>query len=129
MSKKINDLLAKIKDSETSLKSLAVDIFSEIDPEKKHYRELVWLAAMPETLRPQAFTIFSQVIDGVIPKELPLSELVRLTRSSIMFEVLESGEIYETSGRLTNDDKIAVKILGSEFLSFLHGETLVRRFF
>ncbi len=129
MSQKIYEMLRSLKDEKQNLKNLAIDLFSELDPERKHYRELVWLSAIPETLYPEAEKIFSAVASVLTPKKITFKQLMDSDVSGIMFYITETGDHYDYLGVDPADGRGLVKRFGTKYISTLHDDTEITRLF
>jgi hypothetical protein len=130
---KKHEVLDLLKSKDCNFKDLVSNLFLTIDPEKKNYRELIWLMAMPDSLKKEAHTIVKSTLSAIEPEPATLGELLDAYPRGAMFDAPGLGKSFTTEGPVfcanTNSiiiDEYACKEVGTERVISLPYSTSIR---
>jgi len=98
--KKKHEVLEHLKAKDSNFKDLVANLFQVIDPEKKSYRELIWLMAMPDSLKKEAHNIVRHTLSAIEPEPETLGDLVNGYSSGTIFDAIGLGKSYTMEGPL-----------------------------
>jgi hypothetical protein len=133
---KKHEVLDHLKAKDCNFKDLVANLFLVIDPDKRNYRELIWLMAMPDSLKKEASNIVRHTLSAIEPEPQTLGNLVESYPVGTMFDAIGLGKSYITEGPIfdasTNSiiiDEYACKELGKEARVSLPYDTKIRLIF
>ena len=126
---KVMEKLRKLDQKEVQVREVVSEVFS-FDPEKKFYREQIWLTAMPDSLRPLASDFLYKVATHLMPFPTTLRELSDTDYPYIMFETEEAGSTFEFQGLPPDKPDFAIcKKFGSNVSCYIPLDTRIKRLF
>jgi len=91
---------------------------------------MIWLSAMPESLKSMSSEIICNVVKDLMPEPKTIKELLDTDFPYVMFDDLETGKTYELSGEYPDKkDMVTVKKFGTTELCDLPLETKIKSLF
>jgi hypothetical protein len=96
--KKKYEVLEHLKAKDCNFKDLVANLFQVLDPEKKNYKELIWLMAMPESLKKEASNIVRYTMSAIEPEPDTLKDLVESYPIGTMFDAIGLGKSFTMEG-------------------------------
>jgi hypothetical protein len=133
---KKHEVLEHLRAKDCNFKDLVGNLFQIIDPEKKNYRELIWLMAIPDSLRKEAHTIVRATLSALEPEPETLRDLVESFPRGTLFDAVGLGKSFTTEGPIfdaaTNTilvDEYACKEIGKQSITSLPLDTKIRWIF
>lgn len=97
---KKHEVLEHLKKRSSNYKDLISNLFSIIDPDKKNYKELIWLMAMPDSLKKEAHNLVRYTINAIEPEPETLGDLINEYPQGTIFDDQANGRSYQLEGRL-----------------------------